>query len=391
MPTDITKIIGGPALVKFGGATFYSKGNILLETQVTTFDVVTDRYRKVDERATEMPLRVRFTPCGEWEALAVLYPYGATILGDLITATRKMTSLLTVSSSFSVAGQVVNGSRVFLSTTGALPAGLANNLPYFIGALVTPGTYSLYTTRANALLGGATGLVAFTTVGTGQAAFVVQEALEIHCFDGTLYTFHNAAVVSMPDINASTVATLMGEVIFEAFLKNLAAWSDADARFTLGTSPLSDTSFDPAAIITQAYTVTWGSAPWAALSTKTGVKINFDLQLEAIMTDTDGIVTRRLAGVSAVATATPIGVSEADLMAALQMQGVNAGRGKTLVKNDLILQGTGVYVKLTGAALKGGPQNFTSAEDRIGELTWAATRTFAAGVPNPLFTIGTAP
>jgi hypothetical protein len=391
MPTDITKIIGGPALVMFGGASFYSKGNIVLESAIDTFDINVDRYRKVDERAQEMPLRVRFTPAGEWEALSVLYPYPNAVLGELITPTRKLSALETVQSTFVAAAGVANGSRVFVSTTGVLPAGWSASIGYFLGKQASPAnTYSLYDTRANALVGAGTGKATITDVGTGTVSLIVQEQLVIHSFAGERYTFHNAAVTQMPNINASTIATLFDEVIFECFLKNNTAWSAVDARFTLDTSPLSDTSFDPAAIITQAYLLDWGAAPWAALSTKTGVQINFGLQLEAVMTDADGIVTRRLAGVEASAQATPMGISEADLMAALQMQGASAGRGKTLVKNDLTLTGTGVYIKLSGAALKGGPQNFSSAEDRIGQLNWVATRTFSGGVPNPLFFVGIA-
>jgi hypothetical protein len=46
-------------------------------------------------------------------------------------------------------------------------------------------------------------------------------------------------------------------------------------------------------------------------------------------------------------------------------------------------------VTIYGAALKNGPQSYGSGTDRLGQLDWAATRTFTAGAPNPLFALGT--
>jgi len=306
MPVNVTNIIAGPALVKFDGATFYSKGDIKLTAEHETFDIEVDRFRKVDERAKNEMLKISFTPAGEWESLAVLFPYAGTLLGSTITEDP--------------------------------------NLP-----------------------------------------------LEIHTFAGKKLTFHNAAVTKMPNIKGSAIETLLGEVEFEAFLKNNTAWSAANSRFTIADAALVDATFDPAAILTQAYTVGWGAvSPWDAMSTKKGVDIDFNLALEPIETDADGIVSRRLSGLEVSVKAQPMGISEADMLNKLLFQGAGAVRGRSLSGDDLNVSATGVYIRVYGAALKGGPQSFSSKEDRIGELEWLATRTFAAGVPNPLFFVGTA-
>jgi hypothetical protein len=104
----------------------------------------------------------------------------------------------------------------------------------------------------------------------------------------------------------------------------------------------------------------------------------------------DGVLTRRLSGITVTARAVPMGLSESDIMTKLLLQGAGAARGRSLSGANLEISATGFWVRLYGAALRGGPQLFGTKSDRIGELTWVATRTFATGVPNPLFFVGTA-
>src|SRR5437867_2373638 len=86
MPSiDTTTIIGGPALVFFKGATFYSQSDITMTNTKHTFPIMTDRFRKVKDRLQDEETTVTFTPAGEWEDLAVLWPYAETVLGSLIT------------------------------------------------------------------------------------------------------------------------------------------------------------------------------------------------------------------------------------------------------------------------------------------------------------------
>lgn len=393
MASNIEKIIGGPALVKFRGASFYSQGDIVLQTQLDTFDINVDRFAKVDERVADQPIRVSFTPAGEWENLNVLWPYADTLLGDYITPVRTIGAVDAAGDFVTLLGQALPvGAAVqfTVSDGGTIPAGLAVGVLYYLGSS-TPGQYKFYDTYAHAIAGGPTGLVDITTAGAGVFKVVVNEPLVIHSFDGTKVTIHNAAVVVMPSIIASTIKTLLGEVVFEGFLAHGKSWGDANSFYTITQEALVDTTFDPADIITQAYVLDWGAAPWANMPTKDGVTVAFDLGLEAVSTDTDGVLTRRLGSLAVNATATPIGLTEAQLLDAIKFQGAGSRRGRSLAGADLTLTGTGVYIKLTAAALKGGPAHFSSKLDRVGELTWAATRTFTAGTPNPLFVVGTAP
>jgi len=83
---DRTKIIRGPALVTFGGQTFYSKGDISVKAVIATFDVETSRFGKVDKRQSSRAFEISFEPLGVWSAgiLPVLFPYATASIGSSI-------------------------------------------------------------------------------------------------------------------------------------------------------------------------------------------------------------------------------------------------------------------------------------------------------------------
>jgi hypothetical protein len=86
MQIDRTTIITGPALVTFGGQTFWSKGDITLKPVVEKFDIPTSSFGSVDKRIRDKRFEVTFEPEGRFTTalLAVLYPYAATNIGASI-------------------------------------------------------------------------------------------------------------------------------------------------------------------------------------------------------------------------------------------------------------------------------------------------------------------
>jgi hypothetical protein len=390
MSTKVALILGGPALVTYRGQTFYSQGDITLDPSIETFPIMVDRYQQVDERVKNQPIKLSFTPAGEWEALNVLFPYASTVLGDLITPVRTFGTVVPATNLITITGHgLTSGDAIRCSSTTTLPAPLSPATLYYAKA-VDPNTISLHPTYGDAIAG--TNIIDITDVGTGTHKLVVNNPLVIQTFAGQQYTFPNAAVVSMPPITVSAVQTLLGQVTFECFLAEGANWSDANPFYTLAAvAAPNDTSFNPTNVLTQPATMGWGvTPPWSSFSTKSGVRVEFPLQLEAVETDMDGVLTRRLSGITVTARAVPMGLSESDIMTKLLLQGAGAARGRSLSGANLEISATGFWVRLYGAALRGGPQLFGTKSDRIGELTWVATRTFATGVPNPLFFVGTA-
>lgn len=386
--TNIAQIIGGPCLISYDGAVFRSKGDVTVNATLDTFEIVTDLYGAVDKRVSGQPITIGFEPEGRFADLAVLFPYLSAALGSLITPRWPCGAVVHGDDTIAVANtSLPAGTPVSFGTTGAMPTGITAATLYYLGANAG-GLRKVYPTAADAIAD--TNVINLTDNGSGNLAFVVQKALVILGNDGERFTFHNAAVSKMPQVNLKSTATLWGGVEFEAFSKNGIPWSTAASYYTIDAAAFADSGFDPADIITQPYALTWGSGVWAGAYTKDGLVIEPSLSLEPVEDDASGVITRRISALGFTCKAKPMGPGLADFLSALTLQGAGATRGRSMAGADLNIAGTDVYVRLYAAALQGGSALWSAKQDRIGELTWAATRTFTAGVANPLFYIGAA-
>jgi hypothetical protein len=391
---SLTQVIGGPAIVTYRGATFFSKSDITLQLAPSLFDIETDAYGIVDRRVSAQPIVLSFVPAGEWEELSVLFAYANSAFGDLITPVRTMG--VVVSNVINLPKHnLLSGDAVYAKNVGgALPTGISAATLYYVH-VISSDAVTIHTTRALGISGASP--IAVSNDGTGTNRFVVNNPLTIQTIDpvgGRLITLFNAAITKMPNINATATATLLDEVTFEAFLVDGSAPSDAASLYSNISSPYQgDTTFNPVNILTQPIAVSWGSTvPWDSFYTKDGVRISFDLALQNVDIDGYGILSKRISDLSVSASCTPIGVQASDLMTALQLQGSGAAIGRSLGQNgnDLILSATGFYAKLNQAGLQGGPELFSRSKDQTGEITFVATRKFTGGVPQPLFVVGTA-
>jgi len=89
MSLDRSTIIRGPAIVTYNSVTFYSAGDITANILAETFDVNVDMYGKVDERWSNAPVEISFTPT-QWDSLSVLFPHTTPAIGSsLYGATDK--------------------------------------------------------------------------------------------------------------------------------------------------------------------------------------------------------------------------------------------------------------------------------------------------------------
>ena len=390
MSIDVTKIIGGPAKASYGGATIYSKEDIIEEIDLETFDITTDRFQKVDERVSGTPVRVRLTPIGILADLIPFYNFIANLpLGDLMTPVRTFGTVTAGDDSVEIEGHKLRaGMAVKLSTSEEdLPAGLDTATLYYVG-VIDADNISFHTTYADAIA--LTNAVDITDAGTGTHKLIQQEPLVIHTVHGKKITYHNAVIVQLPKLTPGAKKTILGEIIFEAFLRNDMDAEDANSIYTEADAAYTDDEFDPADIITQCYGAEWGEeAPFDDFATKEGWELDFPMTLEAVETDCQGVLTRRLVGVAATAKAQPLGISESELRTKRKIQGAGANRSRSLAGDDLNITGTGVYIRLYAAALRGqSPLNYGSKSDRLGTLEWGATRSWSSGVPNPLFFVG---
>ena len=389
---SVAQLISGPCLMTYRGATFRSKGDVTLDLALETFVVETGILGQVDERTREHPVRLHFVPGGEWANLGVLFPYQTTPFGDYVTPQR---TIFAISGSVDVYcpshGYLAGDAVVANAYGGTIVSPLVANGTYYVHP-VSSDAFTLHNSYVDSISGANPISLA---MGAGVTRLVTNNPLTIQTQAGQLFTYGNAAVVQMPEIIGSAVATTLGEVIFEAFLVDGDDWSAPNSLFTQVLNPWpGDPTFNPQNILTEEISAAWGAlVPWNLFSTKAGWRVRFAMTLTPVEVDSVGIITRRLSNLVVTAHSTPIGIQEADLTTALYLQGTNAGRGRSLAAygNDLKLSAVAgnFGVRIYNAALKGGPEMFSLKLDRIGEVTWVATRTFNAGVPQPLFWVGT--
>ncbi|HRQ87211.1 MAG TPA: hypothetical protein PLA50_00315 [Bacteroidia bacterium] len=203
----------------------------------------------------------------------------------------------------------------------------------------------------------------------------------------------------MPDLTLGHKNTLFGEVVITGLLKNLTNPHAADSYYTWAASGATypgDASFSAAAIKTLGYKAAWGaSSPWSEFYTEEGFKITFNSTFDPSPADGHGTIDMRLSGLTVEATATPVGLSPANVLGRLKFQGAGNELGGTKAGGDhlVITNQVGasqLYFLLSAPTLKQSPVRFGSKVRGVGELVWSSTRTMTAGSPDPLFYLGTA-
>jgi hypothetical protein len=240
---------------------------------------------------------------------------------------------------------------------------------------------------------------AITTIGseifTASGGGAGDSTLVIHTLAGTSYTFNAAAITKMPDIILASTKTLLGPVTWGVVRKDDTPWSTADSLVIINEAagaPSSTTTFDPANILTLPYTCAWQS-PLATFQTKEGLIVSFDCGFDPTEVDGTGTMGMTLQNIGVMARMIPVGITEANLMTALKVQGTGAVRGRSLlaVAADFTASplgaAAGPTVVIKNAAIKQAGYRFGSTVLRIGETGFVAARAFPAGVAAPLFTV----
>lgn len=208
--------------------------------------------------------------------------------------------------------------------------------------------------------------------------------LVIHSLAGTKVSFVNAVLAKMPEIYLSPVKTAFGSAEFSAALGLAKAPGDADAFYKVESAAYAAGAPDPTGIVGVAYAGTFGSL--TIPDTTEGWTVTPEVTLEPVTTDTLGTIDWTVASIGCTATCTPLGLTEAQILAALP---VSQARGSLIGgANDLVITGAGgLTVTLKHASLVRGPLNWGNTALRAGQLQFTAHRSFSLGTPGPLFTV----
>lgn len=379
-----------PAVVKWRGSYFYSKGPVKLTPTIESTRITTDKFGELGSRKGDVGLRVDLPLAGEWENTSLLLPYGAFTRGVPIGITRNTCSesgINTTTNRLTITAHgLSNADPVTLGTTGIFPTvastALAAGTTYYAKA-IDADTLELYREV------GLSTIVDFSDDGTGSLIISKENALDIYLLNyGQKLTLHNAALVKQPDIIAGASDTIFGEVGFEAFLRGGYAPGTAASYYTFSEEAFTDTSFSPASILTQPLTIAWGSSsPWSDLDVAEAVKITFDMKTTPIRSDAHGLRGRKFGDLSAKISLKPRG---ANALQALTLLAPETARGTTRTMGALNLSGTNFYFRIYDTNLLTAPHQFGAEADLHDSFELEALRTIASGAAVALFYAGTA-
>lgn len=369
---NLAALLDGPANATHLGQDFHFRGGLSLTPIADLFPIESDIHDALVQLGLDNTVALTGTPIGKWTAvqIAALYRTAALRKGELLTPRYDITAIDTVTGVVTHIGRATPRTgcpmRMIAAPGGILPAVSAGSVA---GIIYRSATGKFYTTQAHAVADAGASLIAFTDDGTGDIFLIEQEPLVIDAITvNRRITFHNAAVVIPPPAILSAVATMLGQVAFGCFRKEGAALADADSLYTVEKVALADTQPDPADIPTQSCACEFGAAPFASFKSRGPVTITPTLATTPVTNDEIGTVGLQVAGRGISAQLSPEGFSHAQLLDLLAMQGGTIARGKTKVRGDLVVAGTGVHCTLYNGAPRQLPQTFQTTGPLAGQL-----------------------
>jgi len=219
--------------------------------------------------------------------------------------------------------------------------------------------------------------------------------MSVHGQDASLDTYTSVALEMMPEMYFHPAKTLLGEATWLAIRGSGEDWSAANSLVTQANTggTFADSGFTNAGIITQNYTLTWGSVTGFASATDfyDGLTFQPTVTFEDDVPARYGLYNKRIKTVGAMVRGIPLGQTRQNILAALQAQGSGAARGGSRAANGATLTITGADAStplvLYGAALVEQKQAWGITALRQGEVAWVATPTLTSGVRGAYFAV----
>lgn len=411
MAQKIDRLIAsrGPAMIEYNSAYFYSRDDIVVELAYETNDIPSSAFGRLDSVRYATSAKMRFTPVGEIEDLATLFPYGSTTPGTLIYGASDSPLVITpIDTSqdqitfhsaaisampdlrFSARDTLFSGDVEF-EFVGANDTAVDDAAYLFT---VASNTFSAHQYSAANLLIQAyeaswhTAAISFTL--TQNAITTGAIALDADSdSDATMRT----AIQTAWNATANNDATVTGDIRTGFILTFDAVGAENAITGTISSGMPTGSEID-VTVTTEgdgstAEVVRIDLDPWAAFQTREGVNVSFSLDLEKLYADAIGHYDTVFRGIDVSVSAMPMGVSMDQAISAARIQGVAPGTKLSTSAHNLDIRGTGLYFRLYNAQLDGAGLVFGASNDRVPELTWRAARSVTGGALDPIFAIST--
>jgi hypothetical protein len=188
----------------------------------------------------------------------------------------------------------------------------------------------------------------------------------------------------MPSIRCSANNTAFGTVQLTGLLELGGDPSALADYYAVAGGGAIGTAFDPAKIITAPYQATLGAV--GPFFSEGGFEISFDLSLNPVTVDGIGTVDMSLQNLGATVTCIPTGLAESAFDAFFGS--LDAGEDLTSSALDIsTATAGGLNFDCAAVQLIDLQKRFSPTDNRLGQLTLAAKRTFSTGNPVALFTV----
>jgi hypothetical protein len=212
---------------------------------------------------------------------------------------------------------------------------------------------------------------------------------EMRSSSANKYTFKNARITKMPTLMFAGNKTLWGPVTYRAMFANSTDPTVLNNWYEIASNAFSDTSFDPADVLTQIYTALWNSLNFA--ENVEGIAITPDCGLAEEAIPNYGVVNMRFDGKATVQIKVrPKVLTSANIRTSLDQAGTGfvVGAARQANAHNFVLAGTGVDVSVIKAHLDEGGYEFHGDSDLISALTFNADRAFTSGAAGAILSFG---
>lgn len=414
MSCDCT-VISGPALVKWRGRSYRSKGDVTITKETTLSPVTVDSAGVTDQRVNLVRHTIGFTPSGMWDDITTLLEnFGVDV--DYQPGQSLFKWATTAITGYATADAGAATTVTIGSTTG-----------FVVGQYVTISGCSTATYNGTWRIAAVTSStqlkleVAYTTDPTTDGSLSYSDTLVIHpLFEsgGTekILTFQNVALTGLPNLTFNATDTQVGAVTFTAIYHRKLDAVDVDSLvdYRAWSAPAAGDldDFDPDHIWTTPPKLRYGAysanawtgsdpvaAPWNDFCTANGVTISFNLGTTDHVVDSCGLVDIKYTDLSMTVTAQPVGelMTDEEIQKVLKQQDMGGAyegrrRGQSMkastpmelwikLEND----GESMDFIIPSTSVSAGGANYGVTSMRNTDLTWQALRTFSGGVRQSLF------
>src|SRR5581483_2370813 len=170
--------------------------------------------------------------------------------------------------------------------------------------------------------------------------------------DGVKQTWANGFISKLPAFTLSATKTPIGSMTITVLGDPTKTLTDAAAWLVSSSAALADITFDETKLLTPNYTATWGAITgFVAVESEDGFTFETAITVQQHNVDNWGVVNAILTDLITTVRFKPVGPTEANIWAAMNLQGASAVKPGMSVTttSDLVITGGSVVFTLAKA------------------------------------------